>query len=131
MKKAKEKEQKAAEKKIKAELYQQRNTGRSTRSHNKENLPSTCEGVKVMLNQPYPPAKATDQQNECSVCLGRYEDDFVEGVLQKEWIRGQPQPDHYTRYNTDEFLILVSVRFILVGAGGWKLVTIYGDRVMA
>ena len=27
------------------------------------------------------------EQNECSVCLGSYEDDFIDGVLQKEWIR--------------------------------------------
>ena len=83
MKKAKEKEHKAAEKKRKAELHQQRNGGRSTRSHNKENMPSTCEGN---VESTIPSAKA-DQQNECSVCLGKYEDDFVEGVLQKEWIQ--------------------------------------------
>ena len=26
-------------------------------------------------------------QSECSVCLGRYEDDIIDGVLQKEWVQ--------------------------------------------
>ena len=28
-----------------------------------------------------------EDQSECSVCLGRYEDDIIDGVLQKEWVR--------------------------------------------
>jgi len=34
-----------------------------------------------------PRACAVSKQNECSVCLGLYEDDLVDGVLVNEWIR--------------------------------------------
>ena len=32
------------------------------------------------------PVKKGVDQCECSVCLGRYEDDLVDGILQKEWV---------------------------------------------
>ena len=28
-----------------------------------------------------------DKENECAVCLGTYSDDFVDGILQNEWIQ--------------------------------------------
>ena len=52
---------------------------------NKENLPSGSGTLS--------PASASDkttdynEQNECSVCMGKYEDDFVDDELQAEWIR--------------------------------------------
>ena len=32
-------------------------------------------------------ANSREDQNVCSVCLGNYEDDIIDGVLQKEWVR--------------------------------------------
>ena len=52
---------------------------------NKENLPSGSGTLS--------PASASDktadynEQNECSVCMGKYEDDFVDDDLQAEWTR--------------------------------------------
>ena len=31
--------------------------------------------------------RAEINQNECAVCSGIYDDDIIDGVLQKEWIR--------------------------------------------
>ena len=92
--KAEERERKAAarkqmamekevEKKRKAELRLQKQiekksseTSRTTRRSHANSQPSTS-GITL---------KVCDQ-NMCSVCLGTYEDDFVSGVLQREWIR--------------------------------------------
>ena len=91
--KAEERERKAAarkqmamekevEKKRKAELRLQKQieksseTSRTTRRSHANSQPSTS-GITLEVCD----------QNMCSVCLGTYEDDFVSGVLQREWIR--------------------------------------------
>ena len=51
---------------------------------NKENLPSGSGTLS--------PDSASDktadynEQNECSVCMGKYDNDFVDDELQAEWI---------------------------------------------
>ena len=53
---------------------------RTTRSQNNENLPpASVSSHQVTTSN-------GDQQNECSVCMGKYEDDLVENELQNEWI---------------------------------------------
>lgn len=69
--KAAERKEKELEKRKKVELRQNK------RTVNKENLPG-ASGVSS--------AGGGDQQNECSVCLGMYNDDVVDGVLQTEWL---------------------------------------------
>lgn len=32
-------------------------------------------------------AQENGDQNEYSVCLGRYEDNIIDGILQKEWVQ--------------------------------------------
>ena len=82
-KKAKEREEKAAEKRrrlIEKESERKRKESsrqRSTRQ-NKENLPTS--------SAPSTSCDMTREQNECSVCMGNYEDDFMDGELQNEWI---------------------------------------------
>ena len=66
-------EAREAERKRKAESSHQK---RPLSSHNKENVPSI--GISV--------SKSGDE-SECAVCLGRYEDDITDGILQKEWVR--------------------------------------------
>ena len=60
---------------------------RSTRSQqrNKENQPIMSGTAPVSVSSNVATA-SVEQQNECSVCLGRYEDDFVDGELLNEWI---------------------------------------------
>ena len=106
--KAAEKEQKAAERKQKAEekkklllekeaekrrkaaLHPKRPGVRLRQPSNKENV-----GGGINSNTPSsshsksttPTSESNNDQSECSVCLGRYSDDFVDGILQKEWVR--------------------------------------------
>ena len=81
--------QKEAEKKRKAELRPHR-PGRSIRSSNKENAPSapssSHEESTIPSGGQSESGDGTDQ-SECSVCLGRYADDLIDGILQKEWVQ--------------------------------------------
>lgn len=97
--KEKERLEKAAERKRKAELrLQKEGTKKSTRSCNKENVPSSSsgDGCESSTSSGNPGELSTstpngdsggDQQSYCSVCLGKYEDDVVNGILRREWIR--------------------------------------------
>ena len=86
--KAEEKERKAAERnKIRLEKEaekKKREQKRFTRSQqqNKENEYDTSSTVPV----PNTSTVDNEQQNVCSVCLGKYEDDVVDDELQNEWI---------------------------------------------
>ena len=81
-------------KKKKSEL--QRN-GRATRSHsrNKENesignsasMSSGSGNLSAPAGTDCEPSTSGSNQNECSVYLGLYEDDLVDGVLVNKWIR--------------------------------------------
>ena len=53
-----------------------------TRSQKKENVSNT---VPVSVSSEVTTFRV-DQQNECSVCMGKYEDDLIDGKLQNEWI---------------------------------------------
>ncbi len=58
---------------------------RTTRSQqNKENLSGAASNPPTTSN-PVPTTSNPDQ-NECSVCMGKYEDDLIDGELQNEWI---------------------------------------------
>ena len=48
---------------------------------NRENSSSTASTSSSQVNN-----SDWDQQNECSVCLGKYEDDIIDDELQNEWI---------------------------------------------
>jgi len=88
--KAKEKERKATEKRnalLEKEAAKARREEarlkRTTRSQqNKENLsetvPASASSEVITSHE--------DQQNECAVCMGKYEDDLIDGELQNEWI---------------------------------------------
>lgn len=107
--KAEEKERKAAErKKAQAEKEAERKRKaeeremkrkqkadsklqkRSLKSNNKENMPESDQAVGGGESSTPPDdgiMSTSSDQNECSICLGRYEDDLSNGVLQKEWVR--------------------------------------------
>ena len=80
-----ERQRKTAEKKREAqerELKKKAKAGpRRTRKRlsNKEN--------EVSFNDSEGLQQSEINQNECAVCLGVYDDDLINGVLQKEWIR--------------------------------------------
>ena len=42
-----------------------------------------CASISVSSQVP---TSHMDQQNECSLCMGKYEDDLIDGELQNEWI---------------------------------------------
>ena len=71
-------EQREAEKKRKAELQQKQGAEREkcTRSA-KQQASVTDNGLQ----------SAEISSNECAACLGAYEEDFIDGVLGKEWIQ--------------------------------------------
>lgn len=71
-------EEKEAEKKRKAKLRAKKNADKENRScRNRKTLPCDSSGLQHR--------EVSD--NECVVCLGVYDDDIVEGELQREWIR--------------------------------------------
>ena len=88
--KALEKERKAAEKRKAILEKEAEKKGRkdapkkrSTRSQNKENQSTS---TTVPLSASSNVMSSDGEQNEFSVCMGAYEDDFVDGQLQREWI---------------------------------------------
>lgn len=88
--KEEEKKRKAAAKEAETKRKAEQ---RSLRSSNKENVASDVSNVPSGSDgsSPTPDVGNTDletgDQNECAVCLGRYEDDITDGILQKEWVR--------------------------------------------
>ena len=59
---------------------------------NKKNLSGAASNPVPTTSNPVPttsnpvPTTSNLDQNECSVCMGKYEDDFIDGELQNEWI---------------------------------------------
>ena len=82
---AAERERKAAERKREAQE-------RELKKRAKAETRRTCKRVsnkenKVPVDDFQGLQRAEINQNECAVCLGVYDDDLTDGVLQKEWIR--------------------------------------------
>ena len=82
---AAERERKAAERKREAQE-------RELKKKAKMETRRTCKRVsnkenKVPIDDFQGLQQAEINQNECAVCLGVYDDDLTDGVLQKEWIR--------------------------------------------
>ena len=90
--KAEEKERKAAEKrKALLEKEAAKKTREEARKKRTTRFQQNKENVRdAELQAPSTSSQVTtsdgDQQNECSVCMGKYEDDFTDGELQNEWI---------------------------------------------
>ena len=59
------------------------------RSHNKENVPRESHQADGVDPTPGNISNAVESgdQSVCAVCMGSYEDDITDGVLQKEWAR--------------------------------------------
>ena len=90
-------EEKEAEKKRKAEAREaerKRKAGlkaqkRPLRSQNKENVPRESHQADGVDPTPASDGNVSNagDQSVCAVCMGSYEDDITDGVLQKEWVR--------------------------------------------
>ena len=106
--KAEEKERKAAEwNKIRLEKEaekKKREQKRFTRSqqHNKENEYDTSSTVPV----PTTSTVYSEQQNVCSVCLGKYEDDVVDVELQNDVVDDELQNEWICCSNCDKWMHL-------------------------
>ena len=70
--------QREDQKKMKAELRQMQGAEREKRTRSgKQQASVTDSGLQ----------SAEISSNECAACLGAYEEDFIDGVLGKEWIQ--------------------------------------------
>ena len=76
--------QKEAEKKRKAEERLQKQRNALKPSNRSVRLRKTC-ALEVVVE--HERREESSDQSMCSVCLGKYEDDFIDGELQKEWVR--------------------------------------------
>ncbi len=90
-------EQRETERKRRAELRQKQVTDKGKRTRGGKEQVSGDNGLQ----------SAEISSNECAVCLGVYEEDLVDGLLEKEWIQctnseGCGKWMHCSSLSTDE-----------------------------
>ena len=90
--KAEERERKVVERQRKA--AERKRVAQERELKKKANAESRCTRKRVSNKENKTPVddsqglqRAEINQNECAVCLGMYDDNHIDGVLQKEWIR--------------------------------------------